>query len=277
MNRTRLLLVACRVFERELEVLARSAKTDLCIHFVEIAMHEQPGPLLRAVLQDEINAAPEEDFDAIGLAYGLCNRGLVGLTARRLPVVIPRAHDCLGLLLGSSRRYLAELQKEAGTYFQSSGWIEHLPADRTLRPLAAGGALALNRDELVARYGEEAARFLVEEYAKFTQHYKRLAFIATPVAGLEQREQKAAEIARQQGWTFERLEGDLGWLRRLVDGEWNDREFLIVKPHHRVVLRYDESLIGAEPLTHAPPDAPAAAPRATEPPSPQPDSPPAPA
>lgn len=249
MSRPSLLLVACRVFERELETLARAAKCDLTIHFVEIAMHERPGQELRAVLQDEINAAPEEDFDAIGLAYGVCNRWLAGLKARRLPVVIPRAHDCLGILLGSTRRYLQELQKEAGTYFQSSGWIEHLPADRTLRPLASTSApgLTLNRDELVAKYGEEAAQYLMEEYAKFTKHYKRLAFIATPVAGVEERERKAAEIARQQGWTFGRLEGDLGWLRRLVDGEWNDREFLIVPPHHSVALSYDENLIRAEP------------------------------
>lgn len=255
-NRPRLLLVACRVFERELAALAPAARCEVTVHFVEIAMHEQSGQELRAVLQDEINAAPEEDFDAIALAYGVCNRGLVGLKARGLPVVIPRAHDCLGILLGSTRRYLEEMQKEAGTYFQSSGWIEHLPADRTLRPLATTSApgLTLDREALATRYGEEAAQFLIEEYARFTRHYKRLAFIATPVPNVEARERKAAEIARQQGWTFERLEGDLGWLRRLLDGDWNEREFLVVPPRHRVALSYDEGLIRAEP----PPVAPAA-------------------
>lgn len=248
-ERQRLLLVACRVFERELALLERSARNELTVHFVGIAMHERPGAELRTVLQEEINAAPEEEFDAIALAYGLCNRGIVGLQARELPVVIPRAHDCLGLLLGSTRRYLEEMQREAGTYFQSSGWIEHLPADRTLRPLASASGLNLspNREQLVAKYGPEAAEYLLAEYAKFTQHYKRLAFIATPVPDLEQRERKAAEIARQQGWAFERLSGDLGWLRRLLDGDWNEREFLIVPPHHRVALSYDERLICAEP------------------------------
>lgn len=247
MSRPRLLLVACRVFERELEVLARSAKTELQLHYIEIALHEQPGAQLRAALQEEINTVPEEDYDAVGLGYGLCNRGLVGLKAHGLPVVIPRAHDCLGILLGSSKRYLAELEKQPGTYFQSCGWIEHLPADRTLRPMAAGAGLSASKEELTARYGEEAAQFLLEEYAKFTQHYKRLAFISTPVAKLEERDRKAEEIAKQQGWTYERLPGDLGWLRRLVDGEWEDREFLVVKPHQRVALSYDDGLIAAEP------------------------------
>lgn len=247
MNRPRLLLIACRVFERELEVLARTAKTELQIHYIEIGLHEQPGALLRAALQEAINSVPEEDFDAVGLGYGLCNRGLVGLTAHGLSVIVPRAHDCLGILLGSSKRYLAELEKEAGTYFQSPGWIEHLPADRTIRPMAAGGELSVKKEEFIAKYGEEAAQFLMDEYAKFTQHYKRLAFISTPVAKLEERERKAEEIAKQQGWKFERLPGDIGWLRRLVDGEWDDKEFLVLKPHERVALSYGEGLIAAEP------------------------------
>ena len=247
MGRKRLLLVACSVFERELEVLARSAKTDLQIHYIQIALHLQPGARLRAALQEAVNTVPEEDYDAVALGYGLCNRGLVGLKAHGLPVVIPRAHDCLGILLGSTKRYLAELEKQPGTYFQSSGWIEHLPADRTLRPLAAGAGLSMSREEMIARYGEEAAQFLAGEYAKFTQHYKRLAFISTPVAKVEERDRKAEEIAKQQGWTYERLPGDLGWLGRLVDGEWDDKEFLVLKPHEKVALSYDGSLIAAEP------------------------------
>ncbi len=246
-SRPRLLLVACRVFERELEVLARSAKTELQIHYVEIGLHEQPGAQLRAALQEEINTVPEEDFEAVGLGYGLCNRGLVGLKARGLPVVIPRAHDCLGILLGSSKRYLAELEKEAGTYFQSAGWIEHLPADRTIRPMAAGGEMSVKKEEFIAKFGEEAAQFLIEQYAKFTQYYKRLAFISTPVANVDGRERKAEEIAKQQGWKFEKLSGDMGWLRRLVDGEWHDREFLVLKPHEKLSLSYGDDLMTAEP------------------------------
>lgn len=246
MSRQRLLLVACRVFERELEVLPGTAKTELKIRYLEMALHQQPGPQLRAALQKAVNSVQVGDCDAVGLAYGLCNQGLVGLQSRDVPVVIPRAHDCLGILLGSTKRYLAELEKEPGTYFQSCGWIEHLPADRTLRPLAAGAGLSLNKEELVARYGEESAQFLMEEYAKFTQHYKRLAFISSPIPSSDERERRAVEIAKQQNWTFERLQGDLGWLRRLVDGDWNEREFLVLQPHQRVALSHDDKIITAE-------------------------------
>lgn len=248
MSRLRLHLISCRVFERELELLAASARTELRIQYLEMALHEKPGAQLRAALQEAVNAVPRDQFDAVALGYGLCNRGLVGLQAGSVPVAVPRAHDCLGILLGSSARYLAELHQHPGTYFQSAGWIEHLPADRTLRPLAAGtdSVFSANKEELVARYGEENAQFLLEELANFTKHYKRLAFIATPVAGAPGHERKAGDIARQQGWQFDRLPGDLGWLRRLVDGEWNEGEFLVLKPGERIGLRYDGQLIGAE-------------------------------
>jgi hypothetical protein len=191
---------------------------------------------------------PGDRFNAIGLAYGLCNRGIESLQARTLPVVIPRAHDCIGMLIGSSQRYLAQLESCPGTYFQSPGWLEHLPADRMLRQqnLPVGAGLKMTKEDLVARYGEENAAYLLEQLTGFTRHYRRLAYISTPVPQAENHERAAAEIARQQGWTFDRLPSDLGWLRRLLDGEWNDREFLTLKPGERLGLRYDSQLIAAE-------------------------------
>jgi hypothetical protein len=249
MSRLRLHVISCRVFERELEVLVPQAKCEVKLEYLEMGLHERPGEQLRLALQRAVDAVAADGAEAIAIGYGLCNRGLVGLKARTVPLVLPRAHDCLGILLGSSRRYLAELDKEAGTYFQSAGWIENLPGDRTLRPLAAGsqGATSASKAELVERYGAENAEFLLKELGSLTRLYKRLAYIQTPVAAARQFEEQAAKLAQQRGWKFEKLPGDLGWLRRLLDGDWNEAEFLVVRPGERVTLRYDELLIGSEP------------------------------
>ena len=39
----------------------------------------------------------------------------------------------------------------------------------------------VTREQLVEKYGEENADYLLEQFNNFTRHYERLAYIATPV------------------------------------------------------------------------------------------------
>ena len=249
MNRLRLHVIACPVFQRELEALAAGAKTEITFKHLEMGLHEGSGEDLRAALQSAINAVAVGQCDAIAIGYGLCNRGIVGLEARAVPVVIPRAHDCIGMLLGSSQCYLAQLEAQPGTYFQSAGWLENSPASGDVRRqnFTFGPNSNVTREQLVEKYGAENADYLLEQFANFTKHYERLAYIATPVPQSAQWEQSAKAMAGNRGWKFERLQGDLGWLQRLLNADWNDREFLKLKPGERVGLRHDALLIGAEP------------------------------
>ena len=48
-----------------------------------------------------MDRTPEGVYDAILLGYGLCGNGLAGVTARHTRLVLPRAHDCIGILMGS--------------------------------------------------------------------------------------------------------------------------------------------------------------------------------
>ena len=249
MNRLRLHVIACPVFRRELELLAPRAKTVVTFQHLEMGLHEGSAADLRTALQNAIDRVVGDQCDAIAIAYGLCNRGVVGLQSRALPVVLPRAHDCIGMLLGSSRGYLAQLESQPGTYFQSAGWLENSPASGEIRrqDFTLGPNASVTREQLVEKYGEDNADYLLDQFNQLTRHYKRLAYIATPVPRSAHWEESAREIARRRGWEFERLAGDLGWLRRLLNAEWNDREFLTLKPVERVSLRSDEGLMGAEP------------------------------
>jgi len=230
-------------------LLAGDAKTEPAFRYLDMGLHEGTAEALRAALQGAIDGAPAGQCDAVVVAYGVCNRGIIGLQARAMPVVIPRAHDCIGMLLGSSGCYLAQLEAQPGTYFQSAGWLEHSPANGEIRrqDFTFGPGSTITRAQLVEKYGEENADYLLEQFQNFTQHYQRLAYIDTPVPQAARWEAAAQEIARQRGWKFERLPGDLGWLRRLLDADWSEREFLILKPGERVGLHSDARLIGAEP------------------------------
>ena len=250
MDPLRLHVIACPVFRRELELLAVNAKSKVSFQHLEMGLHEGSGENLRNALQSAIDAVPAGQCDAIAIGYGLCNRGIIGLQARTVPVIIPRAHDCIGMLLGSSRSYLAQLEAQPGTYFQSAGWLENAPANETIRrqDITFGPNSNVTREQLVQKYGEDNADFLLEQFKDFTQHYERLAFIDTPVSDAKKWEAAALNLAQKRGWKFEKLPGDLGWLKRLLDADWNEREFLKLIPGERVGLRSDALLIGSEKI-----------------------------
>jgi|GEM_PF-4632912 len=48
------------------------------------------------------------------------------------------------------------------------------------------------------------------------------------IGNFQRYEEEARKEALDKGWEFERLKGDVGLLRRLIDGNWNRDEFLIV-------------------------------------------------
>jgi len=74
--------------------------------YLDMGLHDRPD-VLRARLQAEIDqVSVRDDLDAVVLVYGLCGCGTAGLAARRYPLVIPRAHDCVTLFLGSKEAYV---------------------------------------------------------------------------------------------------------------------------------------------------------------------------
>lgn len=243
MNRPRLVVIACPSLQPDLQMLAAQSDTSIAFHHLERGLHECAGEPLHRALQSAVDQTTE--CDAIVIAYGLCNQSVVGLQARTIPVVIPRAHDCIGILLGSSRRYLDELARKPGTYFQSAGWLN---AARDVRQpeFTFGPNSNVTHERLVARYGEEAASYLQAQFDGFTRHYERLAYIAMPVDAAQGWEGEARDLASTRNWKYERLEGDPGWLSRLLNAEWDESEFLMLQPGERVTLTADERLIAAE-------------------------------
>lgn len=221
-------IIACPSLRPELDRLAAGIAAD----YLAMSLHERSAEALHAALQEAVDAA--RDCDAVAIGYGLCNRGIIGLEARTVPLAIPRAHDCVGLLLGSSQRYLAELDREPGTFFQNAGFLTARREGQD--DLTFGPSSNASFERLAARYGEEAARYLIEEIEGFTKHYTRLAYIATPVDEAAVFEDEARALAASKGLAYQRLDGDSGWLARLVAGDWSNEEFLVVQPGQRVVL-----------------------------------------
>ena len=80
-----------------------------------------------------------------------------------------------------------------------------------------------------------------------TRHYRRLAFIRMGVEPDGSFEERTRELAAERGWEFEALDGDLGLLRRLVDGPWDPADFLVLQPGERAAATLGDEVIVAEP------------------------------
>lgn len=245
----RLKLICCDVFAREIGVLLRESPHAITLKFLSKGLHEIGCALMREKLQDEIDWTVARDFDAILLGYGMCGFGTIGLKARHVPVVVPRAHDCISILLGSRARHEAQLADHPGTYFRSSGWLERRQNPEHLKALSFAERNSLNRtsSELIADFGAEGGEYLAGILCEQTRHYDRLALIETGVEPDDRFERASQLEADHRGWNFEKIRGDLTLLRQFLSGQWHDANFLVVKPGHAIHATYDERLVKSVP------------------------------
>lgn len=203
-------LFACEVFRDEFEAVCPPEVVQV---YLPQGLHRTPGKM-PAAIQEAIAGA--SDADAILLGYGLCSNGVVGVRAPSAPIILPRVHDCIALLLGSRERYEAEMEACAGTYFITGGWAKY-----------GTTSLTAYKTEYLPKYGEEDARYIAQECLK---HYKRVALIDHGVGDLAAGRAHAREFAEVFGLAYVELPGSLAYLERLVRGPWDDGDFLRIPP-----------------------------------------------
>ena len=244
-------LIGCEVLYREICFAAARSRHLVDVEFLPKGLHDLGGVAMQSRLQEVIEQADPSRYDAVLLGYALCGNGLLGLTAKALPMVVPRAHDCIALLLGSHQRYADYFESHSGVYFRSTGWIEragNLDQASDLLLVRKVG-VSYNLDELIEKYGDENGRYLYDQFARYRQQYRRLAYIETGLEADDHFEQQAREEAIQRGWAFEKLSGSLALFEQLVSGNWPEQNFLVVPKGFRVAATYDDQIIRAEKVS----------------------------
>jgi len=247
----RLKLISCEVFYREVCCTVARSPHTVDVEFLPKGLHDLGGHRMRERIQARLDSVEPGRYEATLLGYGLCNNGLAGITAGAAPLILPRSHDCIGLFLGSTRRYLEYFHACPGVYFQTTGWMERSEKKEELTQLSIPRQMGMDADyeSMVARYGEENARYLYDTLCCHTRNYRQITFIEMGVEPDDRFEREAQALAEERGWSFEKLPGDLTLLRRLVDGPWEAAEFLVVPPGHRVIATGDEAIVAFEEVT----------------------------
>lgn len=197
-------------------------------------LHNTPE-LLKAELQKAVDAAPDE-CDAVLLGYGLCSNGAAGVVARSKRLVLPRAHDCITLFLGSKERYRAYFDSHPGTYWYTPGWIEC-----SVQP--GKDRHELLRREYVEKYGEDNADYLMEMEQGWMKEYNNAAYVDLGIGDASRFKEYTRECARWLGWQCDELEGEPSLVREFVNGQWEPARFLVVEPGQSIVASHDESIV----------------------------------
>ena len=240
-------VIACEVMFREVCACAARSVNQLDLTFLSQGYHDNPEIGLERI-QAGIDAVEPGRFDGILLGYGLCNNMLLGLKARHTPVIVPRAHDCITLLLGSKDRYQEIFSDAPGTYYYSAGWLEHRQrgGERVERRQGAELGEQENYEKMVEKYGEDNARYIMETLGNWTKNYNRGLFIHSDFTDHLPLRTHVLQLCRERGWAYQEVEGNLRLIQNWLDGDWPEEDFLVVKPGESIVPSYDNRVIQIE-------------------------------
>ncbi len=235
-----LAIVACRVFESDIRAILEEGGIEAELTFLEGGLHSSPSKL-RVMLQKEIDRISAEGrAGRIALAYGTCGRGIVGLQARSVPILIPRVHDCIALYLGSDRQYREEFEKEPGTFYITWGWY-----NEGMTPFGAVRKDFTDEDDRLRsqsydyyreRYGDKNAGAIVSFYNSWQRNYRRTVFIDTGAGDPGVCETYAADLAGEFDWEYRKISGSRRYLEKLFRSHRGDDEILFVPPHALTVF-----------------------------------------
>lgn len=235
-------LISCEALYREFCFATAKSPHVFDIKFLGFGLHDTPSSL-REAIQAEIDAT--EGYDYIVLGYGLCSRGAADITAKSIPIIIPRMHDCITIFLGSRERYNEEFTAHPGTYYYSSGWIERKDGEVQQGFIDDVYEQRCNDRyaEYVEKYGEDNAKFLIEQENQWLANYTRAAFINTGIGNIEEYRRFTSQLAKDQNWEYAEIQSSTSMFDRLANADWESDDFLKVEPGHTIVESFDELIL----------------------------------
>lgn len=245
----RIHILACRVFTREISALIGGCENDIDVTWLPQGMHDTP-----VILHDYLEKQLEELYrmiekksmkrvpDYIVLGYGLCSKSIVGLTAKEIPIVAPRVEDCIGLFLGSQDRYLDYFTRYKGTYWLNSRWVSDCPDvdDDYEEKLRAEYEEQYDDDE-------EMVDYLMDVHRDSIRNYCNVGYIRTDTYDDRDEQLQAQRFAKRNGLKYFEVEGSDSLFRKIVQADFDEKNFLIVPPGHSIAFTNGPERIVAVP------------------------------
>lgn len=213
-------IIACEVMKEEL--LRITPNTPLEYEFIPMKLHLYPQKLHKEI-QEILDRSL--GFSKIIMAFGLCGGAIKNLKASDSPLIIPRVHDCLPLLLGSKTTYEHFAREEIGTFYLSCGWM-----------ISEKNILS-SHQQVCEKYGKKKALRVLD---RMYDSYKKILFIHTGCPEEETAIQQSKEIAELLKLRYDTVQGNNTYLQKIVNGPWEEDHFAHISPFEMI----DEGLFG---------------------------------
>jgi len=211
-------LIGCEATMNEVHWLGVSEETDC--EFLDFDMHGNPSKL-HTKLQEMIDLS--QNYDLIILTFNRCSNVLVNLVSPKVPLIFPKTHDCIGLLLGSNERHVKFSKENPAVYYFSQGWLDY------------GRTPYAEYLEYVEKYGEESAKSLIDT---LYGHYKKALLIITPgMKDIDYYREKMKEIAGFFSWETDEIQGNIELLASLIKGKEHP-DLIQISPGVRVTEEF---------------------------------------
>ena len=224
-NNEKVYVIACKVLGLDVRQAAKKANIKADFEILPFGLHETPAQLSREVQKTIDKVSDSGNYNRIVLGYGICGKGTEGLKARNIPLIIPQAHDCITLFLGSDAAYKEQFEKYPGTYYFTAGWFDENPNYET------SIQIGLNVEKFGKTYKAEDLKIIEQFLTGWQKNYSRAVFVRN--AGDKDDDnyrQITKEIAEKYGWKYEELTGSTRLLEKLLVSKKSDDEILVVQP-----------------------------------------------
>jgi hypothetical protein len=187
-------------------------KRDYPVIWIESGLHNFPEKL-RSRLQEMLDEVT--GYDRILMGFGFCGNAVAGLRTGNFEMILPRADDCIALLLGSG-----DIKKQyERTYFLTKGWLD------------GEKNIWWEYQYTINKYGPETGK---EIFSIMLKNYKKLGVLDTGAYDIDAVRALTEEIAKELELEHMVLPATTDYLKSLLTGPWPEDRFLIIPPYHQI-------------------------------------------
>lgn len=205
-------MIVCETLKDEFLFLYKEIGLKANVKWIESGLHNYTQKLHDRLQQaiDEI-----EGCERVILVFGRCGDSVQNLKNGDFEMIIPKAEDCISLLMGSNERR-RDYSKEHAAYYLTEGWLR---GERNIW---------VEYLYSVEKYGEETAKSIAK---MMYCNYRTLALLDTGIDPIGQLMEKTQEIEETLGLKREVVPAELTYIRELLTGPWDAARYEIVPPY----------------------------------------------